>query len=589
MNHQIIKLRTHKSTVSPFTDLPNILENIYLNRGISEQSQLDYGLDKLPSPSLMKSNTEAGKLLAEAIIRQDRLLIVADFDVDGATSCTLMLLALRSMGAKNVDYLVPDRFKFGYGLTPEIVDVAAQLSPDLIITVDNGIASIDGVDRANELSIKVLITDHHLPGRNLPKALAIVNPNQAGCTFPTKALAGVGVAFYLMLSLRKALRELQWFENSKLQEPNLTQFLDLVALGTVADIVPLEHCNRLLIVHGMKRIRAGKCRPGIKALLQIANKDFSRIQTNDLGFAVGPRLNAAGRLDDMSLGIECLLSDSVSKAAQLAEELDNLNKERREIQTTMQQQALNSLDKLSLESEKSNYGICLYQPKWHQGIIGLLASKIKDKAYRPTIVFANADNYLNEVNSNKASSSQEELLKGSARSIPGLHIRDILDRLATENPHLLNKFGGHAMAAGMTIRKSDLKAFSKAFNLLVKDEMEDESLENIIWSDGELSSEVISLDLAKMLRDAGPWGQAFEEPRFHGDFSVLSQRVLSGKHLKLELDNKTGPAFSAIAFFQDESILHAHLNKVRLVYKIDVNFFREQEHLQLMIDEIFID
>ena len=470
------------------------------------------------------------------------------------------------------------------------MDVAAQLSPDLIITVDNGIASIDGVKRANDLSIKVLITDHHLPGRELPDAIAIVNPNQQGCTFPTKALAGVGVAFYLMLSLRKALRELQWFIKSKLSEPNLTQFLDLVALGTVADIVPLEHCNRLLIVHGMKRIRAGKCRPGIKALLQIANKDFTRIQTSDLGFAVAPRLNAAGRLDDMSLGIECLLSDSDSKAAQLAGELDRLNKERRELQTTMQQQALDSLEELSFESENNHYGICLYQPKWHQGIIGLLASKIKDKAYRPVIVFANADNHSNsDIYPKNIDLSQDELLKGSARSIPGLHIRDVLDRLATENPHLLNKFGGHAMAAGMTIRKADLDEFSQVFNSLVENEMDNESLENIIWSDGELASELISLDLARVLRDAGPWGQAFDEPRFHGDFTVLSQRVLGDKHLKLELENQYGNAFSAIAFFQEESILHAQLSSVRLVYKIDVNFFREQENLQLLIDEIFIN
>jgi len=580
MKQPLIKLRRAITNESTFVNTPDILQAIYRNRGITQQTQLDYGLEHLPSPDLMKSNMLAGKLLADAIMAQDKMLIVADFDVDGATSCTLMLLALRSMGAKNVDYLVPDRFKFGYGLTPEIVEVAAEQSPDLIITVDNGIASIEGVKRANELSIKVLITDHHLPGRELPDAIAIVNPNQKGCEFPTKALAGVGVAFYLMLSLRKHLRDLQWFEKLKLTEPNLTQFLDLVALGTIADIVPLEHCNRILVFHGMKRIRAGQCRLGIKALLKIANKDLFRLQTNDLGFAVGPRLNAAGRLDDMSLGIECLLSESDASALELAGELDRLNKERRELQSTMQQQALDSLDDLSFDEQQSNknFGICLYKAQWHQGIIGLLASKIKDKAYRPVIVFAQAD----------MDDPESEFLKGSARSIPGLHIRDILDRLATENPHLLNKFGGHAMAAGMTIRKSDLADFTLAFNQIVKDEIESESLENIIWSDGELLPEQISLDLARLLRDAGPWGQAFDEPRFHGNFTVISQRVLGDKHLKLELENHQGRALAAIAFFQDESLLSSQLDKVRLVYKIDVNFFRDQENLQLLIDEIYI-
>ncbi len=576
MNQPIIKVRESDNTDNSFENIPDILQRIYKNRGISEQADLEYGLDKLPSPVLMKSNVVAGKLLADAIQRQDKLLIVADFDVDGATSCALMVLALQSMGAIHVDYLVPDRFKFGYGLTPEIVDVAAELSPDLIITVDNGIASIDGVERANELSIDVLITDHHLPGNQLPKAIAIVNPNQEGCEFPNKSLAGVGVAFYLMLSLRMQLRERSWFSEQQIQEPNLSQFLDLVALGTVADIVPLEHCNRILVTQGMKRIRASHCRAGIAALLQVGNKDINRIQTSDLGFAVGPRLNAAGRLDDMSLGIECLLTENESKAFELANQLDSLNKERREIEATMQQQAMASLESLSLgDSSELTTGLCLYQPEWHQGIIGLLASRIKDKVHRPVIVFADAD-----------PDSESTDLKGSARSIQGLHIRDILDAVATENPTLLSKFGGHAMAAGMTIDKQNLTAFTSAFNHAIEADLKGRILDNILWSDGELPVTDISLALARTLRDAGPWGQAFEEPLFHGEFKVISQRVLSGKHLKFQLENHSGKAFEAIAFFQDDEILNAQLDRVQLGYKIDVNFFREQENLQLMVELI---
>jgi len=583
MSTVIIKSRQSVDSHHSLNNLPDILQQIYSNRGITGEHELEYDLSKLPSPALMKSNIEAGKILADAIIRQDKLLIVADFDVDGATSCTLLLLALQSMGAKNVDYIVPDRFKFGYGLTPEIVDVAAELSPDLIITVDNGIASIDGVNRANELFIDVLITDHHLPAKQLPNAKAIVNPNQVDCDFPSKALAGVGVAFYLMLALRMQLRELSWFNQQDIVEPNLSQFLDLVALGTVADIVPLDYCNRILITQGLRRIRAGRCRPGISALLNIGKKIISRVQTTDLGFAVGPRLNAAGRLDDMSLGIECLLTENENTALELATQLDNLNKQRREIESTMQQQALIFLEQLTLDVPANESDIscvlCLYQPKWHQGIIGLLASRIKDKVHRPVIVFADAD-------SDSELATPEQQLKGSARSVSGVHIKDMLDIVATNNPQLLNKFGGHAMAAGMTINKSDLAAFEVAINEAVSNELNGNRLDNIIWSDGELSSIDITLQLARTLRDAGPWGQAFDEPLFHGDFKVVSQRVLSDKHLKFQLENQIGKAFEAIAFFQDEEILNTTLDHVRLVYKIDVNFFRDKENLQLMVEHI---
>ena len=581
MNEPVIKLRKKSTPINSWDGVNKILQSIYLSRGLTDKEQLNYGLDKLPSPALMKSNLRAGKLLSKAIKDQQRLLILADFDVDGATSCTLMVLALRAMGAKHVDYLVPDRFKFGYGLTPEIVDVAAELSPDIIITVDNGIASNDGVARANELGIKVLITDHHLPAKTLPDAIAIVNPNQPDCEFPSKSLAGVGVAFYVMLALRQQLREQNWFNEQNRLEPNLAEFLDLVALGTVADIVPLELCNRILVSHGMKRIKAGKCRPGIRALLTIAKKDIKRLQANDLGFAVAPRLNAAGRLDDMSLGIECLLTDDESRAFQLGAELDKLNLERREIESTMQQQALDSLQKLSLDGIK-NSALCLYKKQWHQGIIGLLASRIKDKIYRPVIIFADAD-----ADEDADIDDSDKLLKGSGRSVPGLHIRDILDQVATENPHLLNKFGGHAMAAGMTIRKSDLESFEIAFYKVVDFVMGGKIIDNIAWSDGELPHLDMTLDLARSISEAGPWGQAFEEPRFHGKFQVISQRTLSGKHIKLQLENNSGKVFDAIAFFQSDELLSTQLRDVELLYKLDVNFFRNNENLQLLIDVIY--
>lgn len=578
MNKAIIKVRQTDATAGGLANIPTVLQQVYLARGIRSTAQLDYNLDKLPSPKLLKSSEEAAKILADAISRQHKLLIIADYDVDGATSCALMKLALETMGAENVDYLVPDRFVFGYGLTTRLVDVAAEQSPDLIITVDNGIASVDGVDRANELGIDVLITDHHLPGKTLPDARSIVNPNQSGCEFPSKALAGVGVAFYLMLALRRQLRNMDWFSQQGLTEPNLSQFLDLVALGTVADIVPLDHCNRILVKQGINRIAAGRCRAGISALMNLANKDLSRVQASDMGFYVGPRLNAAGRLDDMSLGIECLLAENQVQAFEMATQLDKLNRERRQIENTMQDQALENLEQLFLDEkldQNVNFGLCLYQSQWHQGIIGLLASRIKDRINRPVIVFANATDDPDE-------------LKGSARSISGLHIKDILDRVATEDPRLLQKFGGHAMAAGMTIKKQYLEQFSLAFDAVVADEMEGQLADNIIWSDGELSATDISLELARELQGGGPWGQAFDEPRFHGDFNVISRRVLSGKHLKLQLENQTGRNFDAIAFFVDEKLLETEMERVTLVYRVDVNYFREQENLQLMIEHILL-
>jgi len=574
----LIKVRKINSTPVALEDVSHRLAKIYQARDICSTLQLDYGLEQLPSPALLKSNLVAAKFLADAVLQQKRLLIIADFDVDGATSCTLMKLALQSMGAQNVDYLVPDRFKFGYGLTEKIVDVAAELSPDIIITVDNGISSIAGVERAKKMGIDVLITDHHLPAKSLPDAKVIVNPNQPGCEFPSKALAGVGVAFYLLLALRMQLRELGWFSKGQISEPNLTQFLDLVALGTVADIVPLDHCNRILVEQGLKRIRAGYCRPGITALMELSNKESARMQASDLGFYVGPRLNAAGRLDDMSLGIECLLAENQTQALEFARILDDLNRERREIESTMQEQALESLNELFQKEklhESVNFGLCLYQPQWHQGIIGLLASRIKDKIHRPVIVFADAAPDADE-------------LKGSARSISGLHIKEILDTLAINKPQLLQKYGGHAMAAGMTIKKQHLQEFSHAFDAAVKTQMNGQMADNILWSDGELSANEISLELALEIRNGGPWGQAFEEPKFHGDFNVLSSRILSGKHLKLQLESQTGYNIDAIAFSVNEELLETRLERVKLLYRVDVNYFRQQETLQLMIEHIVL-
>ncbi|MCP4274613.1 MAG: single-stranded-DNA-specific exonuclease RecJ [Gammaproteobacteria bacterium] len=583
MKLPVVKIRKINNAETGIDGVSDVLSKIYLTRGITSSRQLNYQLDQLPSPQLLKDNNNGAKLLAKAITRQQRLLILADFDVDGATSCALMKLALESLGATHVDYLVPDRFKFGYGLTAKIVDVAATYSPDLIVTVDNGIASIEGVDRANELGINVLITDHHLPGKALPDAKCIVNPNQPDCNFPSKALAGVGVAFYLILALRKQLRDQGWFTQSQISEPNLSQYLDLVALGTIADLAPLDHCNRILVAQGLKRIQAGYCRPGIIALLNLAKRDFSRIQASDLGFYVGPRLNAAGRLDDMSLGIECLLTQNHTQALEMAAALDNLNKERRQIEQNMQEQALVSLEKLfknqEFDDEKTatstKFGFCLYQPDWHQGIIGLLASRVKDKVNRPVIIFADA-------------SVESKQLKGSARSIPGLHIKDVLDQLATEKPHLLQQFGGHAMAAGMTIDKQNMDEFSYVFDAIVTEKMGGRLADNILWSDAELPVSHINIQLARELRDAGPWGQAFAEPKFHGNFNVISKRILSGKHLKLQLENSQGAALEGISFFVDEALLNAEMHKVNLYYKIDINFFREQENLQLLIEHIVL-
>lgn len=553
-----------------------VLQRILAARGVAVDSELELALAELLPPSALLHIDRAVALLREVLEAGQRILIVADFDADGATSCALAVACLRAMGFAHVDYLVPNRFDYGYGLTPEIVEVAQARQPQLIITVDNGIASHAGIARANALGMRVLVTDHHLPAETLPEAACIVNPNQPGCSFPSKALAGVGVVFYLMTALRAALRAAGWFAQRGLPEPNLARYLDLVALGTVADVVPLDGNNRRLVKHGLQLIRSGRARPGIRALLDVAGRAAHSCVAADLGFALGPRLNAAGRLTDMSLGIECLLCEDDHAALHMARQLDALNRERREIEQDMQAGALQLLAGMDLEREQ-RLGVCLYDPAWHQGVSGILASRIKDRLHRPVIVFADAG----------TADDGSLLLKGSARSIPGVHIRDLLDVVATRHPAVLSKFGGHAMAAGLSLRHSDLAAFSAAFEQTLREQADPELFTPVLLHDGELPPDCLSLDFAQLLRDATPWGQHFPEPLFTGEFEVLSRRVLGGRHLKLVLGlPQSVQLVDAIAFNQDEALLQRELRQVRLLYKLDVNEFRGQSSVQLIVERL---
>ncbi len=556
-----------------------LLQRVYAARGVIDDKLLDYSLSVLEPMSALKGIDEAVQLLVEALAEQQHILIVADFDADGATSCVVAMRALRLMGAQRVSYLVPNRFEYGYGLTPEIVALAKQQQPDLIVTVDNGISSIDGVAQAVASGIKVLVTDHHLAGAALPNADAIVNPNQPGDAFPSKNLAGVGVIFYVMLALRAQLRAMDWFEQQGLAEPNLAKLLDIVALGTVADVVPLDHNNRVLVSQGLARIRSGACCAGINALLSVGRRNPANIVAADLGFAVGPRLNAAGRLEDMSLGIECLLADDPDAAMVLAQRLDELNRERREIEGEMQAQALACLAKIKLDidDETAPIGLCLFDESWHQGVVGIVASRIKDRYHRPVIAFA-----LANADSDDAKVSGAEI-KGSARSIKGVHMRDILDAVAARNPGLLTRFGGHAMAAGMTLRAADLAAFEVAFNEELRRGVNSELLQDVVHSDGELSSEELTLELAEALRAAGPWGQAFPEPVFDGLFDVVQQRIVGEKHLKLVLQPPgTSITIDAIAFNHSEIAGE----QLQAAYRLDVNEYQGRRTVQLMIEHI---
>ncbi len=556
---------------SSLASLHPVIARIYAGRGVSELSELEKGLETLLPDGAMLGIDAGVARLVTALRQQESILIVGDFDCDGATSTTTALLALRAFGFNQVDYLVPNRFEYGYGLSPEIVEVAQQKQPDLIITVDNGISSIEGVDRANMLGIDVIVTDHHLPGSVLPKAVAIINPNQAGCQFMAKSTCGAGVIFYLLIALRRQLQQLGWFEKSGVKAPNLANYLDLIALGTVADVVPLERNNRTLVHQGLARIRAGRARPGLLALLEVAGRDNQRISSSDLGFAVAPRLNAAGRLDDISLGIECLLEEDPQRAREYAEQLDALNRERRSIESEMQAQAMAYLESLDLLEAERPAGIALFNEQWHQGVIGILASRVKEKLHRPVIVFAPGD---------------EGEIKGSARSIEGFHIRDGLDRIATEHPGLISKFGGHAMAAGLTISKADLARFETAFAAEVTRQTRKEDLDRVIETDGELAPNQFTMELAQMIQEAGPWGHQFPEPSFHGEFRLLQQRIVGQKHLKMVLQEPTtGLALDAIAFNVESDIWpNASINRVRAVYRLDINEFRGQRSLQLMVE-----
>lgn len=553
------------------SELDPLLQRIYQSRGINNQLALDRQLSCLPAPSLLSGMTEAVERLITALQQDQQIVIVGDFDADGATSSALMMLALRAMGFQRLEFLVPNRFDYGYGLTPEIVDLATQYKPQLIVTVDNGISSIEGVAHAADLNIDVIVTDHHLPGKILPEAWAIINPNQPGCVFPSKNLAGVGVAFYLLSGLRKTLRDIGWFTDNDMEEPNMAAWLDLVALGTVADVVPLDQVNRALVHQGLMRIRSGRCRPGIQALLRIAGKNPKRLVATDLGFAIGPRLNAAGRLDDISLGIQCLLTDDLNEAMQTAESLDQLNKDRRSIEQSMQQEAMMELDKLTLDSESLPSALCLFRPDWHQGVVGLVASRLKEKHHRPVVAFARAD---------------DGSLKGSSRSIPGLHIRDAMDAVATQNPGLISKFGGHAMAAGLTLEEEKLDLFIDAFQSHVDQVLNPDDLNAKMVTDGCLDSEEVSMHTAELLRESGPWGQQFPEPCFEGIFTIKQQRVVGEKHLKLILSHTSTPHINLDAIYFNMDV-HQWPNLLatlaNCVYRLDINEFRGQKKLQLLI------
>ena len=552
--------------------LPEVLKRVYASRGITDPGQLALGLDQLLPPASLKGVTDAAELLADAIEGEARVLIVGDFDADGATSCAMAVSVLQQMGLREVAYLVPNRFEFGYGLTPEIVEMAAAQMPDLIVTVDNGISSVEGVSAAQALGISVLITDHHLPGDSLPTADVIVNPNQPECQFPSKSLAGVGVMFYVLSAVRAALRERGWFRAEGIEEPNLGDALDLVALGTVADVVPLDRNNRILVAAGLARIRSGRARPGIEALFEVAGRDHRQASAGDLGFIVGPRLNAAGRLDDMSIGIECLLAESSASARGFAEKLHQLNRERRDIEQSMQQDALAQLESIDLEGDDSLFAMTLYDSAWHQGVIGILASRIRERVHRPTLVFADAE---------------EGMLKGSGRSIAGLHLRDVLDQVATRHPGLLTKFGGHAMAAGLSLKKDDLDHFKQALNDAVADALGHTPPERSEESDGTLAPGDFGLLLAEQLASGGPWGQHFPEPLFDGQFSVRSHRIVGEKHLKLTLD-ADGTEIEGIAFNIDVPEWQAApLKTFHALYRLDVNEYRGERRAQLVIQSFW--
>lgn len=565
-----IVLRPVKKKHALQGNLHPLLERIFLARGITSDLELDRTLAKLPSPWLLSGMEEMVEHLIVAINEQQKICIVADFDADGATSCAVAIKGLQLLGAGQVTFVVPNRFEYGYGLTPEIVELVKLQNPDVIITVDNGISSIDGVKAATDSGIKVLVTDHHLPGSNLPAATAIVNPNLLDDKFPNKSLAGVGVIFYVLLALRSRLRDINWFETNQVKEPNLAQLLDYVALGTVADVVALEQSNRILVYQGLLRIRTGRCHPGLTALVEVSGKNPQTITAADLGFSLGPRLNAAGRMDDMSLGIQCLLSDDPALAKDIALQLDELNNDRREVEAVMKHEALTYLSEMkALDEHHLPAGVCLFDANWHQGVIGILASRIKDQVHRPVIAFAPAG---------------KDLIKGSARSIPGVHIRDVLSDIAAAHPKLLSKFGGHAMAAGLSLKMHDYPPFALAFDEMVSKRLASVDLEQKILSDGELAEQEMTIEMADLLQNSATWGQEFPEPLFDGVFDVIQSRIVGQRHLKLVLRKPVGDlVIDAIAFFVDRPEHWLGLRQIKAVYKLDINEFRGNRTVQFIV------
>ncbi|MDG1134340.1 MAG: single-stranded-DNA-specific exonuclease RecJ [Pseudomonadales bacterium] len=546
-----------------------LLDRIYAARGISDIAQMDRKLSTLLSPAELPDIAKAAQRLADAVQNQEKILIVGDFDADGATSVALCMLAIKSLGAEHIDFLVPNRFDFGYGLSPEIVQLAQSKSPDLIVTVDNGVASIAGVETANAAGIDVIITDHHLPGDKLPAALALVNPNLIDSTFSSKSMAGVGVAYYVLSWVRQELRSRDWFQQTQREEPNLAQYLDLVALGTVADVVPLDRNNRVLVHNGLLRMQRGFTRPGIRALAAVGKRDLSSISAQDLGFAIGPRLNAAGRLEDMSVGIRCLMTEDESEAKQLAGSLDVLNQTRRHLQQDMVADA--ELIVSQFEVGEQATGLSVYHESFHQGVVGIVAGRLREKFHRPAIVFADAGGLA------------PDELKGSARSIDGVNIRDVLDSIATRYPGLLIKFGGHAMAAGLSIKKVHLPRFHKVFDKAVGQVTTEEMLSASLLTDGTLASEDLNLQTVALLDAGGPWGNGFAEPLFTGEFTLVSQRVVGDTHLKLVVKHGE-QIIDAIAFSQP--MLSGQPTNVLMVYKLAVNDYAGSRTLQLMVEYI---
>lgn len=556
------------------TSLP-LVDRILQGRGLTRDA-LAYSLNGLADFSSLKDIEKAAQLLADAIEQKKRILIVGDFDVDGATSTALAVDCLQKMGAAWVHYLVPNRFEYGYGLSTPIVDLAQkEYQPDLLVTVDNGISSFEGVARAKELGMQVLVTDHHLAADSLPNADAIVNPNQPDCKFPSKNACGCAVIFYVCCALRRHL-----IKKGIPQEnlPNMANYLDLVSLATVADVVPLDDNNRILVEQGLRRIRKGVARPGIQSLLKVAKKNQSQLTSKDFGFALGPRLNAAGRMDDMSIGIDCLLAQDPDRAYSIAQTLDELNQDRKQVEGGMQQEALIQLNKLPLDDIQAANSLCLFQADWHQGVIGLLASRLKEKFYRPVIVFAPAD---------EAAVGDEQEVKGSGRSIPGFHLRDALDLVAKRLPHVLSKFGGHAMAAGLSIKKKHIEEFKVVFEEVASGLLTEDLLVNVLMTDGTPTSQDFNVNTARELRFVAPWGQNFPEPLFDAEFEVVNFRLLGvdKNHLKLTLqDPISHQVYDGILFnLERHDIEVNNLRRVHIVFEMDVNEFRGNESLQLMI------